>query len=116
MRTPHLQPEFWREALKFINKCPICSAAYIVEHAELFATEDQASLVHLTCEQCHSYFIAMIVAVGHGLSSVGMVTDLSAGDAKRLYRRAPIALNEALEGYELLQNSERFNSLLLPTS
>ena len=107
-KTPHS----WREALKFINKCPICSEIYNTEQAELFAKTENAYLIHMTCQECASYFIAMVVMLAGGLSSVGMVTDLSLADAKRLYQAEPITLNEALNGYKTMESS-KFKSLLL---
>jgi hypothetical protein len=105
-------PDSWREALKFINKCPICQGVYASTQAELFAKNEDAYLVHITCEQCQSYFIAMVVMLGGGLSSVGMVTDLSLEDAKRVYQTEPITLNEALSGYKML-GTARFHNLIL---
>jgi hypothetical protein len=104
MPTPRLQPDSWKQALQFINKCPICSALYDTEKAELFASHDRAYLVHLTCGSCRSYFVAMIIAVGQGLSSVGIVTDLSSADAKRLHGSEPISLDEALEAHAIIHN------------
>ena len=102
----------WREALKFINKCPLCGNAYDAEQTKLFARRQAAHLVHLTCGTCRSYFIAMIVAFGAGVSSVGMVTDLNFTDARRLYQSEPLTLDEALVGYSEL-HSANFNLLLL---
>ncbi len=103
----------WREALKFINKCPICSNSYTPEQATLFGKNEAASLVHLTCTKCQSYFVAMILVLGQGFSSVGMVTDLSLKDAERLSTVQPITMNEAIAGFQLIQNTGMFNSLIL---
>lgn len=107
-----LPKDSWREALKFINKCPLCGHAYDSEQAQLFATSSAAHLLHLTCGTCRSYFIAMVVAFGQGLSSIGMVTDLSFADARRLYQSEPLSLDDALAGYTELHDTS-FNSLLL---
>lgn len=106
MPTPRLQPDSWKQALAFINKCPICSAEYDTDKAELFATHDHAYLVHMTCGTCRSYFVAMIIAVGQGLSSVGIVTDLNIEDAKRLHGSEPISLNEVLEAHAVVQSKK----------
>ncbi len=109
----HNNPESWREALKFINRCPICSSSYKVETAKLFAKTDTASLVHLTCSSCSSYFVAMVIVVGQGLSSVGMVTDLSYDDARRLYAAPALTTDELIEGYTELNKEFFLQSLLL---
>ncbi len=112
MQKPKLQSDSWQEVLKFINKCPICSEGYDVNRAEVFIKNESARLVHFTCPKCQSYFMAMVVVLGQGLSSVGMITDLSLADAKRLYKSVPITLDEALDGYTLF-SKEKFNSLFL---
>lgn len=107
------KPESWREALKFINRCPICSGAYDGKEAKLFAKNDSATLVHLTCGKCASYFVAMVLIVGQGVSSVGMVTDLSFDDAKRLYPEGPLTTNEMIEAHEFIQKKLFIHSLIL---
>ncbi len=113
MRNAKNQSESWREALKFISKCPICSTVYDTKKAELFAKNDAASLVHIACAQCESNFVAMIVVLGHGLSSVGMVTDLNLADVKRLYQASALTTDEMIEGFQLFQDNKKFSNLLL---
>ena len=113
MLTPKKSSDSWREALKFINHCPICSKAYNPDNAQLFAKNDSASLVHIACGNCQSSFVAMILMLGQGVSSVGMVTDLSLNDAKRLYRSSPLTVDEAIDGYKLIQDEKHFHSLIL---
>ncbi len=105
--------ESWREALKFINRCPICSGTYNGKEAKLFAKNDTATLVHMTCAECASYFVAMVLVVGQGVSSVGMVTDLSFDDARRLYREEPLSTDEMIEAHELIQKNLFIHSLIL---
>ena len=107
------KPDSWREALKFINRCPICSSVYNASSAKLFSRSDQATLVHLTCTNCASYFVAMVLLVGQGVSSVGMVTDLSFNDVKRLYQSEPLTTDEMIEAHEELQKNNFIHSLIL---
>lgn len=107
------KPDSWREALKFINRCPICSALYDIDKAKLFGKNENATLVHLTCTKCASYFVAMVLLVGQGVSSVGMVTDLSFDDVNRLYRKEPITTDEIIDGHELIQKNLFIHSLIL---
>lgn len=106
-----LQPEPWQEALKFIGKCPLCSVAYDVTTAKLFAKREGANLVHLTCVKCKSAFIAIIMTFGQGMSTVGMVTDLNFEDAKRMYGSQSLTVDEIIEGYQFLQKKELLNYL-----
>ena len=77
-------PEQWRDALRLISRCPICNGNYVAEQAKVFARHETATLIHLTCDSCKSNFVAMILTLGQGLSSVGMVTDLNFEDEFRL--------------------------------
>lgn len=100
------QPDSWREALKFINRCPICDSVYDTKKAKLFAKQNKASLIHISCVKCAGNFIAMVVEMGHGLSSVGMVSDLSFSDAERLCQSKPIEINEMIEGCRQIQKNK----------
>jgi hypothetical protein len=55
----------------------------------------------------------MILVLGQGFSSVGMVTDLNLDDAKRLHTAAPLSMDEAISGFELVHATKLFNSLIL---
>lgn len=112
MLTPKKRFDSWREALKFINQCPICNQAYNTDNARLFAKNDSASLVHIACGNCQSSFVAMILMLGQGVSSVGMVTDLNFSDAERLHKISPLTVDEAIDGYQLIQEENFFQSLV----
>ncbi len=102
--APQKRPESWEKALKFMGRCPICDKEYKKESARLFAQRQSANLVHINCVYCRSSLIAMIMVLGQGLSSVGMVTDLSFEDARRLHNVEPISLDEILEGYNFFSS------------
>lgn len=97
------KPDSWREALKFINHCPVCGSIYNTKNAKLFARQDHASLIHISCVKCASNFIAMVVEIGHGLSSVGIVSDLDFNDAERFCRIGPIEADEMIEGFRQIR-------------
>ena len=99
------QSESWLEALKFIGHCPICNERYQDDRVKLFAKRDGANLVHITCNKCASNFITMIVILGQGISSVGMVTDLSFEDAQKLYKSTPLTADEVISGYQYFQKN-----------
>ncbi|OGH89542.1 MAG: hypothetical protein A2537_02485 [Candidatus Magasanikbacteria bacterium RIFOXYD2_FULL_36_9] len=105
MLAKNNRSESWLEALKFIGHCPICNQHYEENRAKLFAKHDVANLIHITCGKCSSNFIAMVVMMGQGMSSVGMVTDLSFDDAKQLYKTAPLTVDEIIGGYKFIEKN-----------
>lgn len=96
----------WQDALKFINKCPVCNSVYTDDQAKLFAQQAQANLLHLTCADCKSHFIAMVVSLGQGLSVIGMVSDLSFDDACRLHGLKSIDIDELIDGRKLINQKD----------
>ncbi|OGH88799.1 MAG: hypothetical protein A3J93_01780 [Candidatus Magasanikbacteria bacterium RIFOXYC2_FULL_42_28] len=98
-----IQPDSWKEALKFMGHCPLCNGIYSPNSAQKLNSAGAANLVHLTCEKCSGGFIAMVMVSPAGLSSVGMVTDLNYGDAMRLHNKEEITMDEVIEGYEFLK-------------
>lgn len=105
MATQKRHFDAWQEALKIISRCPVCNQQYVADQAKIFAKQEGARMAHFTCGSCHSAFVAMIVFVGHGLSSLGMVTDLSFEDAERLHKAEPISVDELIEGRQYIQSS-----------
>jgi len=108
MPTPlNSQPqETWRLALKFISQCPVCNAKYEESQAQLSGKKDHANLVHIACVKCGSYFVAMVMEVGSGISSVGTVTDLNSDDIKRIMDLPEVTLDEVLDAHEFIKNGD----------
>lgn len=66
-------------------------------------------LFHLTCQSCSHAVLAVILENQHGISSMGMVTDLEVQDAVRFQDADPISADDCLNAKELLTNaSQRF--------
>lgn len=99
------KPDFWREALKFINRCPVCGSVYNTKNARLFASQDSANMIHISCAKCAGNFIAMVVQVGHSLSSMGIVSDLNFSDAEKFCQSEPIKMDEMIEAIRQIKNN-----------
>jgi|GEM_PF-1441315 hypothetical protein len=96
----------WRKTLKLISHCPVCSLSYPTEAVHVFSDESEAKFVHFTCDNCHSYFMAMVMKIPKGVSTVGMVTDLSLEDVQRLYKLPSISIDEMIEGREFINKKD----------
>ena len=98
----------WQEALKFINKCPACGAVYATEQARLFAQRNKVNLVHISCVECRGNFIAMILVMSQGISTIGMVSDLNYEDARRVHHLEPFNIDELIDGRELINQGNLY--------
>jgi len=68
--------------------------------------KDGAHLIHVECNNCHSSIVAVIITGGIGVSSVGLITDLTSSDVMRFKESPPINEDEVLEAYELATTSD----------
>lgn len=112
--TPHL-----------LAHCPLCQAAYddasvrpLGETAPrpLIGGQGKSRMFHLTCKQCHHSVLAVILESVHGVSSIGLVTDLEAQDAVRIHDADPISANDVVKAHvELEQMSGALCRALLKT-
>jgi uncharacterized protein (UPF0212 family) len=84
------------------SRCPLCDASFKPQSAEILDESQQGILFHLTCPQCRSSLLAVVAASKLGLSSFGMVTDLTAEDVKRLRKANAISQEDVLKAYQEL--------------
>lgn len=97
------------EWLAVVLRCPICSNKYSAEQTNIIESRDGAAhdnssmLVHADCERCKSSVVFSIAVDGPEIFSVGMVTDLTAHDAKKFREREEIRVDEVIELHEFLQ-------------
>jgi hypothetical protein len=98
-----------------LDQCPICGREYNSKTAKLFLEEKNAHLVHITCPVCYSYFMAIIMEMGRGTSTLGMITDLSYDDLIRLRGKRPMELDETLEACQYIEkiSSNKFSKKII---
>lgn len=90
------------DGLRLISYCPLCEASYNPLRARVLDERDEAHLVHIQCSQCGSSIVALIMSSALGITSVGLVTDLTGDDVLRFKDESPLDADEVLQVYELL--------------
>lgn len=104
---------FSPEGLRLISKCPVCSEQYQPFQANIVEEKADAQLVHIQCRKCQSSIVALIVDGHLGLTSVGLITDLSSQDVERFKDAQPLLEEDVFSAYEELKNEpEKFRSKL----
>lgn len=96
---------FSPEGLKLINKCPLCSEQYQPFQASIVEEKEDAQLVHIECRKCQSSIVALIVNGQLGLTSVGLITDLSSEDVENFKDAQPLTEDDVFEAYQQLQSA-----------
>ncbi|MFO0705050.1 MAG: hypothetical protein U0517_03780 [Candidatus Andersenbacteria bacterium] len=90
--------------MQLSSRCPLCNASFRPTSAEILDESRQGILFHLTCPDCQASLLAVVAASKLGLSSFGMVTDLTAADTKRLRKGSAINHQDVLQAYQELIN------------
>lgn len=100
------QPRPIQEGLRLMNQCPVCKGAYRAEQKNVLEERGAAHLVHITCPHCSNAIVAVIITTPIGLSSVGMLTDLTADDVSRLSSRGAWSEDELFACHVLLKEKK----------
>jgi len=81
---------------KLLTNCPMCEAPYESKSIRLLGEHGGMRTFHLTCQSCSHAVLAVIMEHPHGVSSLGMVTDLEAQDAVRFQDADMISADDVL--------------------
>ena len=106
MKRPK-SPKLSIEGLRLMSICPLCSSKNAPTESQVIQTYGDASLVHLSCKKCAQKILVLFRLSAVGVQCIGIVTDLSPADAKRLVTDRVLDIDDVLEVHEAL-NEERF--------
>ncbi|MAF80994.1 hypothetical protein CL628_03190 [bacterium] len=90
----------------FVSRCPFCSAEYDLDGAKVIGEEEDSTMVYVSCQDCESSIVAIVAMSGLGIVSLGLVTDMTEEDAKRMMDSEELTGDDLLSAYELLKDSE----------
>ncbi len=85
------------ENLRVISTCPVCNARYHSAELRILEERSDAQLVHVQCRKCRSSVLAVVLANQLGISSVGLVTDLSGEDVLKFRRQPVVSADDVLD-------------------
>jgi transcription elongation factor Elf1 len=91
------------ENLKALVHCPVCSKEYRPAKILLLDQEDKRSTLHLTCEHCGASTLVYVSMSPVGVVSMGVLTDLEQGEARRLFKGEAISGDEVLTVHQFLK-------------
>lgn len=94
------------EHLRVISSCPICSARYHAAELRVLDERRDAQLIHIRCRKCQSSVLAVVLANQLGISSVGLVTDLTEDDVRRFRNQPVISEDDVLDVQVALQRPD----------
>ncbi|OGH59821.1 MAG: hypothetical protein A2725_02275 [Candidatus Magasanikbacteria bacterium RIFCSPHIGHO2_01_FULL_33_34] len=102
------------ERLRLMKKCPFCEYNYEAKKVVVLEEYEESRLVHVTCSDCNSSILHIMLVTQVGLNTMGIITDLSAEEVKRLRYSSGITEDILLDFHKFLYNSNNsFSKLIL---
>ncbi|MFH1781007.1 MAG: hypothetical protein ABH835_00085 [Patescibacteria group bacterium] len=99
-------PHIRQEALKkLISQCPICEAKDSTFNVKIIEEKEDAQLTYIKCNKCQGKLMALIVANGPIVSSIGLITDLNHEDIEKFRNREPLHEDDLIEIHQILNNN-----------
>lgn len=98
--------------LRLISYCPLCNAHYNPQEAKILEQREGAHLIHVQCHSCQSSIVAVVITGGLGISSVGLITDLTSRDVMHFKNQDAIIEDDILDAYKILSTENNLKSLL----
>lgn len=92
---------------RLIVECPLCHAAYQEDAVKALGETAAGKLFHCSCGDCGRSMMALMRENTGYVSTIGLVTDQTVGDAVRLTDRGPISADECIGTHTLLERESR---------
>lgn len=97
---------------RWASACPMCGTEYVPEEARVVSEKEGAFLIHTNCKKCRCSVVATLVANQMGVSSIGLITDLTYEDVLKFKDGESITADDILSVYSLLAKDARVEKAL----
>lgn len=104
--------DFPLESLRLMTTCPICNTQYNPVAAKIVEEREQAHLIHIQCKNCGSSIVAVIMIGGLGISTVGLICDLTSDDVFKFKDSKRVSTDDVISIHQILTKNSLINSLI----
>ena len=105
-------PYFSDDEVKLIAYCPFCEADLNPVKAKVIEDKDDSQLVHIQCNKCQGYILALITRTISGLTSVGLITDLTYDDVFQFKNKKELQSDEVINIHNIFSNPKVIKTIL----
>ncbi len=91
--------------LQHVRKCPVCEQNYRNARMLLVQKRPDRTGFHITCSSCGTRVLVFVSPGQMGVVSVGMITDLTAGEVRAKLNQSPISPNMVLDMYSKIRSA-----------
>jgi hypothetical protein len=83
--------------------CPVCTQKNQPTKVVILEEDAKRTILHLTCGTCSASAIISISMGQFGIMSLGVLTDLEQGEAKRMFQSEVVSSDQVIEAHEFLK-------------
>ncbi|HMN19702.1 MAG TPA: hypothetical protein PKA31_03870 [Candidatus Moranbacteria bacterium] len=87
------------ENMEHLSVCPACAKRHGSTKALLLHSDQQRSMLHMTCANCHISMLVFVSFGQGGLLSFAVPTDLGKEEAQKVLSSSPISIDEVLKAH-----------------
>jgi len=97
---------YLNEIDKLESYCPLCNTSFFPEKASVIDESNSSWLLHTTCSQCASSIVSLMLVGDIGISSFGLLTDLTKDEIEKFRFTKPINEDNLIDLYKSLYTSD----------
>jgi hypothetical protein len=105
--------DFPIEGLRLITTCPICNTQYNPVAAKIVEEREGAHLIHIQCRHCGSSIVALVLIGGLGVSSVGLICDLTPEDVSKFKNSKEVSTDDVIDIHQLLEKEQTGDNIFV---
>lgn len=87
---------------QLISYCPSCRRPFTSHEAIVISQALATQLLHLTCSNCTSSIVLLLIVNESGMGSVGVITDMTEKDTQKFATADRVTFDDCLYLYQLL--------------
>ena len=103
---------YFDEEVKIAAYCPFCEADLNPVKAKIVDNSADMNLIHIQCNKCFGYIIALVLKTEQGLSSIGLITDLNYTDVYRFIDKPAISADEVINIHQNFNQKNFIKNLI----
>ncbi len=82
---------------QLVSYCPMCRASFSPKEFMVIGQSGQTHLLYVRCSHCTSSLVVLLLVHELGISSVGVITDLTEDDVVSFKNTEPLTVDDCLE-------------------
>jgi hypothetical protein len=96
------------DGIKIVSRCPLCQTEHNPLETSVLDEADGSHLFYIKCKKCNSGVVASVTPGNFGLTSIGVVTDLSGFEVKTAKDWGRVNADDVLSVVKYFQTHNQF--------